>query len=1067
MQTEFRTILWRRGLSMMLFVLFSMTVAMAQVLVKGTVIDKTGESVIGASIQVKGTTQGTITDIDGKFSLGVPDKKSVIVISFIGYATKELQVDPSKPMSIVLEEDTKVLDEVVVVGYQEVRKKDLTGSVAKADMNELLNTPVGSFDQTLGGRIAGVNVSSGEGTPGGTMNIVIRGNNSLTQDNSPLYVIDGFPVEDAAIASTINPSDIESLDILKDASATAIYGARGANGVVIITTKKGKVGKAQITYDGSVTMQHVTRTIPMMDAYEFVKLQAETYPASIANSTGGYLMEYQGKQWTLEDYRDIFQYDWQDEILRTAWQHNHNIRITGGTEGVRYNASVSYYNQDGILLNSGYERFQARANTVVKRDKLDISLTTNYSRSIQTGSTPSETSYSGMNNLFYSVWGYRPVTYPNKSMESLLNDVMDEAIDSSNDYRFNPIRSLKEEYRKYYINNLQMNGYVSYEFIKGLKLKVSGGYTYDARKNDQFNNSNTRYGGPTSTDKVNAQIIRNERLTWLNENTLTYQTNIKKKHFFNSLIGITFQNSDYEYYSLKSTHIPNESLGMAGMADGTLSSSSSLKSSWAMMSYLARLNYNYKSKYYATASFRADGSSKFSKKHRYGYFPSGSLAWNFMEEEFMAPIKKVVGAGKLRVSWGLTGNNRIGEYDYYALLQMLKEKQGDYISNGSIPSGVYPFDNDMSSVGMVPVSLPNEDLKWETTEQWNVGLDLSFFDERLNFTADVYRKTTRDLLLEASLPLVSGYYSATKNIGKVRNDGLELSLSTVNIKTKDFTWTSDFNIAFNKNEVLELAENQLSLTTAAKFDQNYNSQPSYIAKVGLPMGMMYGYLYEGTYKYDDFIKSGNSYTLKDNVPYFSSEANTQPGMPKYKDINGDGVIDSNDRTIIGRGLPIHTGGFTNSFAYKGFDLSIFFQWSYGNDIMNANRLFFENAGGKKDLNQFASYANRWTPDNPDSDIPAATKSASNNVISSRIIEDGSYLRLKTVTLGYTFPKTLIAKAKLSNARVYLAAQNLWTWTSYSGYDPEVSIRNSALTPGLDFSSYPRAFTLSFGVNLGF
>nr|WP_304327506.1 TonB-dependent receptor [Phocaeicola plebeius] len=1067
MQTEFRTILWRRGLSMMLFVLFSVTVAMAQVLVRGTVVDQTGESVIGASIQVKGTTQGTITDIDGKFSLGVPDKKSVIVVSFIGYATKELQVDTSKPMSIVLEEDTKVLDEVVVVGYQEVRKKDLTGSVAKADMNELLNTPVGSFDQTLGGRIAGVNVSSSEGTPGGTMNIVIRGNNSLTQDNSPLYVIDGFPVEDAAIASTINPSDIESLDILKDASATAIYGARGANGVVIITTKKGKVGKAQITYDGSVTMHHVTRTIPMMDAYEFVKLQAETYPASIANSTGGYLMEYQGKQWTLDDYRGIFQYDWQDEILRTALQHNHNIRLTGGTEGVRYNASVSYYNQDGILLNSGYERFQARANTVIKRDKLDINLTTNYSRSIQTGSTPSETSYSGMNNLFYSVWGYRPVTYPNKSMESLLNDVMDEAIDSSNDYRFNPIRSLKEEYRKYYINNLQLNGYVSYEFIKGLKLKVSGGYTYDARKNDQFNNSNTRYGGPTSTDKVNAQIIRNERLTWLNENTLTYQTNIKKKHFFNSLVGITFQNSDYEYYSLKSTHIPNESLGMAGMADGTLSSSSSLKSSWSMMSYLARLNYNYKSKYYATASFRADGSSKFSKKHRYGYFPSGSLAWNFMEEEFMAPIKKVVGAGKLRVSWGLTGNNRIGEYDYYALLQMLKEKQGDYISNGSIPSGVYPFDNDMSSVGMVPVSLPNEDLKWETTEQWNVGLDLSFFNERLNFTADVYRKTTRDLLLEASLPLVSGYYSATKNIGKVRNDGLELSLSTVNVQTKDFTWTSDFNIAFNKNEVLELAENQLSLTTAARFDQNYNSQPSYIAKVGLPMGMMYGYIYEGTYKYDDFVKSGNSYTLKDNVPYFSSEANTQPGMPKYKDVNGDGIIDTNDRTIIGRGLPIHTGGFTNSFTYKGFDLSVFFQWSYGNDIMNANRLFFENAGGKKDLNQFASYANRWTPENPESDIPAATKSASNNVISSRIIEDGSYLRLKTVTLGYTFPKALIAKAKLSNARVYVAAQNLWTWTSYSGYDPEVSVRNSALTPGLDFSSYPRAFTLSFGVNLGF
>lgn len=1052
----------------MLFFLFSVTVAMAQVLVRGTVVDQTGESVIGASIQVKGTTQGTITDIDGKFSLGVPDKKSVIVVSFIGYATKELQVDTSKPMSIVLEEDTKVLDEVVVVGYQEVKKKDLTGSVAKADMKELLNTPVGSFDQTLGGRIAGVNVSSSEGTPGGTMNIVIRGNNSLTQDNSPLYVIDGFPVEDAAMASTINPSDIESLDILKDASATAIYGARGANGVVIITTKKGKVGKAQITYDGSVTMHHVTRTIPMMDAYEFVKLQTEMYPQAAANTSGGYLMNYNDKQWTLEDYRNIFQYDWQDEILRTAWQQNHNVRISGGTEGVRYNASLSYYDQDGILLNSGYERFQARLNTAVRRDKLDMSLTANYSRSVQTGSTPSETSYSGMNNLFFSVWGYRPITYPNKSMESLLNDVMDDAIDSTNDYRFNPIRSLKEEYRKYYINNLQLNGYVAYDIIKGLKLKISGGYTYDARKNDQFNNSKTRYGGPTSTDKVNAQIIRNERLTWLNENTLTYQTNIKKKHFFNALAGITFQNSDYEYYLLKSTHIPNESLGMAGMADGTLAAASSLKSSWSMMSYLARLNYNYKSKYYATASFRADGSSKFSKENRYGYFPSGSLAWNFMEEEFMKPLSKVLNAGKLRLSWGLTGNNRIGEYDYYALLEVLKNKTGDYISNGSVPSGAYPFDNDNTNVGVVPTSLPNNDLKWETTEQWNLGLDLSFFKERLNITADIYRKTTRDLLLDASIPLSSGFYSATKNIGKVRNDGLELTLSTVNVQTKDFTWTTDFNIAFNKNKVLELAENQLSLLTAATFDQNYNSQPSYIAMVGMPMGMMYGYLYEGTYKYDDFIQSGNSYTLKPGVPYFSTESNTQPGMPKYKDLNGDGSIDSNDRTIIGRGLPVHTGGFTNSFTYKGFDLSVFFQWSYGNDILNANRLFFESSNNmQRELNQYASYANRWTPENPDSDIPAATQSSSNRVFSSRVIEDGSYLRLKTVTLGYTFPKSMIAKAHLSNVRLYLAAQNLWTWTSYSGYDPEVSVRNSALTPGLDFSSYPRAYTISFGVNLGF
>ena len=332
---------------------------------------------------------------------------------------------------------------------------------------------------------------------------------------------------------------------------------------------------------------------------------------------------------------------------------------------------------------------------------------------------------------------------------------------------------------------MQINGYVAYDIIKGLKLKISGGYTYDARKQDQFNNSKTRYGGDTSTDKVNAQVVRNERLTWLNENTLTYQTNIKKKHFFNALAGITFQNSDYEYYSFRTTHIPNESLGMAGMYEGQANTTNSYKTSWSMMSYLARLNYNYKSKYYATASFRADGSSKFSKGNRYGYFPSASLAWNFMEEEFMKPLSKVLNTGKLRVSWGLTGNNRIGEYDYYALMQALKAKQGDYISNGSVPSGVYPIDGANNTAGTVPTSIENENLKWETTEQWNVGIDLSFFRERINFTADIYRKVTRDLLLDASVPLSSGFYSATKNIGKVKNDGLELSLSTQNIKTKN------------------------------------------------------------------------------------------------------------------------------------------------------------------------------------------------------------------------------------------------------------------------------------------
>lgn len=1055
----------KRILSSLGLILFSVSFVLAQVLVKGTVKDNLGEGVPGASVQVKGTSQGTITDLDGKFAFSVPNKNATIVISFIGYVTVEQKVDTQKPMVITLREDTKTLDEVVVVGYQEVRKRDLTGSVAKANMNDVLTAPVASFDQALGGRIAGVNVTSGEGMPGGTMNIVIRGNNSLTQENSPLFVIDGFPVEDTSASSTLNPSDIESIDFLKDASATAIYGARGANGVVIVTTKKGKVGRAQLTYDGSFGVQHITRTIPMMDAYEFVKLQNEMYPTVVA---GSYLMNYEGKQWTLEDYRNIDQYNWQDEIFQTAWQQSHTVRLTGGTEGVRYNASLSYHDQDGTLLETGYKRMQGRMNTVVRRGKLNMSLTTNYSRSIQTGSTPSATSYSGMNNLFYSVWGYRPVTSPDTPLSFLMDSATDNAVDSSNDYRFNPILSLKNEYRKNYINNLQMNGFAEYEVIKGLKVKVSAGYTYDARKNDQFNNSKTRYGGPTSTDKVNAQVTRSERLTWLNENTVTYQTNIKKKHFINALAGITFQNSDYEAYAFRTTHIPNESLGMAGMSEGQASTSSSAKSSWSMLSYLGRINYNYKSKYYATASFRVDGSSKFNKDNRFGYFPSASLAWTFTEEKFMKPIKSILSNGKLRFSWGLTGNNRIGEYDYYQLLSVLKSRIGSYTATNSIPSGVYPFENDATNAGTVPISLQNKNLKWETTEQWNLGVDLSFFDERIGLTMDIYRKNTRDLLLAAQLPYSSGFYNATKNIGKVRNDGLEISLNTLNIKTRDFQWSSNFNISFNKNKVLALSENQTALLTAVQFDQNYNGQSSYIAKIGLPMGLMYGYVYEGTYKYDDFNKSGNSYSLKSSVPHFSTENNTQPGMPKYADLNGDGVVDSNDRTIIGRGLPVHIGGLTNDFTYKGIDLSIFFQWSYGNDIMNANRLFFESSNNRsRELNQYASYTNRWTADNPTSDIPAATNSSSNRVISSRIIEDGSFLRLKNVTIGYTFPSQMTKKWKIDKARIYVAAQNLWTWTGYSGYDPEVSVRNSALTPGLDYSSYPRAYSVSFGVSLGF
>lgn len=1032
----------------------------AQTVITGTVMDSHGESIPGVAIQIKNSDKGTITDIDGNFNISVKENSSILIFSCLGYETVEEKVNLKRPMKVIMLEDSETLDEILVVGYQEIKKKDLTGSVAKAEMGDLLASPVSSFDQALGGRIAGVNVTSSDGMPGQSTNIVIRGNNSVTQSNSPLFVIDGFPVEDASITNTINPLDIESIDFLKDASATAIYGARGANGVIIITTKKGKAGELKINYDGSCTVQTATKRIPLMDAYEFVRLQNEIYPA-IADAT--YLMEFDGKKWTLDDYRNIEQYDWYDEVLRTAMQQNHNIRISGGSGDIRYNASVAYVDQDGILVNTGYNRAQASAGMNLRRRKLNIWLNINYSHAVQSGNLPSEQSYSGQNNIFYSIWGYRPVTSPDVELETLMKNPTDAGVFETNDYRFNPVLSLQNEYRKYYTDNLRINGHAEYEFIKGLKLKISGGYTYYKTGTEVFDNSNTRRGYYGAFG-ANGSTQTNERLTWLNENILSYQGDINKTHFFSALAGITFQNSDYKTSSYGTVGVPNEFLGISDIENGEINSKTYDISSWSMLSYLARFNYSYKSRYYITVSFRADGSSKFSRKNRFGYFPSASVAWRFIDEPFMDKLKHVISEGKLRFSWGYTGNNRIGEYARFAILD---RSTGLVLNSNGFPSTVYPFGNGLN-VGVAARTLPNDDLRWETTEQFNLGIDLGFFEDRISITADLYKKITRDLLLNASLPLSSGYYSATKNIGSVGNQGIELTINTVNIKTGNFLWTSNFNISFNRNKVIALAENENHLFSTVRFDSDYDNQSSYIAKIGYPMGMMFGYIYEGTYKYDDFDKNGENYSLKPYIAHFATEENTQPGMPKYADLNGDGVVDADDRTIIGDGNPVHIGGFTNNFVWKNFDMNIFFQWSYGNDIMNANRLFFESGYNmKRDLNQFASYADRWTPDNPYSDIPSATNSSSNKVISTRIIEDGSFLRLKSITLGYTLPAKITKKARIDKLRIYLAGQNLWTWTGYSGHDPEVSVRNSALTPGLDYSSYPKAMGISLGINLNF
>lgn len=1022
--------------------------------IMGKVVDTTG-GLAGVSVVIKGTTNGTTTDFNGVFQLNNVAPGSVLQFSFIGYKTQEVKVGQGKTFNITMVEDAQTLDEVTVVavGYGDVRRRDLTGSIGSANISDLTRTPVANITESLGGRIAGVQVTSSDGGLGDNYDIVIRGVGSLTGSTSPLYVIDGFPSEDSGLSS-LHPNDIESIDVLKDASATAIYGARGANGVVIITTKKGTAGKPTITYDGSLTVSTVRNTPRLMDAYEFVKLQSEVI-TSEEEFTKNYLTDLYP---TLDSYLGATSYNWQNHIFRTAVSHNHHVSINGSQRGTQYTASLSYNDQQGVIINSGLKRYQGRVKLIQKvNDKLKIDFNANYSSNVQDGTTASSATSSISTAYMYSVWAFRPVS---PTGTDLLNTMYDESVNMTEDYRFNPVWSARYEYRHKTTNNLQFNTSAEYEFLKNLRLKVSAGYTARDYKNEEFNGAKTRTGNthPSNTQSkgINAYLYETEGRSYLNENTLSYRLK-KKKHNFNALLGLSFQKNTSYIHSITAEQITNESFGMAGLDKSSSTPTvSSSKGENTLMSYFGRVNYNYDSRYYITATMRADGSSKFAKGNRWGYFPSASVSWAFGRETFIADNLNWLTNGKLRLSYGQTGNNRIGNYDYMAHL----------VTSDDVYK--YPWNGEFTQ-GYVLSSMVNDKLKWETTEQVDFGLDLGFFNNHINLTFDYYVKTTSDLLLDADIAASSGFSSATINVGKLRNKGFEITLETTNIKNRNFTWTSNLNIAFNNNKIMALNSGQDYMTSYISWDNKYKNMPAYISKVGESAGKMYGFIYEGTYKYDDFDvstdASGNTvYTLKNGIAAYVS--NTQPGDPKYRDIDGNGIINDNDKTTIGNGQPKHTGGFSNNFTWKNFDLNLFFQWSYGNDILNANRMVFENPASKQNTNMYATYVNRWSPENPTSNIPRSTANGSTEY-SSLYVEDGSYLKLKNISLGYNFSPKLLVPLRISKARVYLSAENIATITGYSGSDPEVSTRHSALTPGFDWSAYPRAFNMSVGLNVTF
>jgi len=1026
-------------------------IGFSQRMIGGTVVDTAGKKLPGITIAVKGKKASTLTDSTGYFKISA-ETGDLLIVSSVNYNTAEIKVDGRLEYSIVIQAKVKELDDVIVIGYGTTTKGDVTGAVVKAPTPDMQKAPVRSFDEALAGRVAGVTASSVDGQPGSAVNIVIRGNNSVTQDNSPLYVVDGFPIE-SPNNNVINPQDIESMDILKDASATAIYGARGANGVIIITTKKGKTGPPVISLNASYGVQQNIKTMKLMNPYEFVKYQLEK---SYSDAAGTYLTN--GK--TLESYKDVPEIDWQSKMFRTAPMQNYSMSLTGGNNYTKYYMSGNVFDQDGIIINSGYKRYQGTLSLdQTLSPKMKAGVYINYSYLNQNGITPSGVSnQNSTTGTLFSVWGYR--NFPISGVPNLEDVLFDPGVDPAVDARINPVLNQEHALRENLSTNSIFNGYAEYTIIPALKLRVTAGITNNLTQQNQFNDTFTVYGNKYSrlgsTKGINGSVIFLKNTTWMNENTLTYNKTFNRDHSFTVVTGFSQTGNKTARYGSSATNLPNASLGISGLNEGTPETVTAISSSWGLASFLGRIDYKYKSLYLLTLSYRADGSSKFREGNRWGYFPSGAFAWRFKQEKFMKRFT-LLSDGKLRVSYGVTGNNRIGDFAYLSSIAVAANSQG------------YTFGN-VTSSGAYNSNFGNAGLKWETTSQLNLGTDLGFLKNRINLTADVYRKKTTDLLLYANLPLSLGYATALRNIGSVQNEGLELTLNTVNITGKDFSWKSNLNISFNRSKILSLTENQASITTTAPFDFYFSTIPSYISQVGNQLGMMYGYIWDGVYQYSDFNKATNgNYLLKDNV---ASNGNLrsviQPGDIKFRDVNGDLTIDANDYTIIGRGLPIHTGGFNNDFSYKSFDLNVFFQWSYGNDIVNANRYIFEgNIFGRTNLNQFASYENRWTPTNTSSTLyrvnggGPTTPTGAN----SRVIEDGSYLRLKTVSLGYSLPKSLLNRAKIKSCRFYVSAQNLVTWTKYSGIDPEVSVFNSVLTPGFDYSAYPRPRVVTFGINV--
>lgn len=1029
--------------------------------ISGTVIDQSGQPLPGANIIEKGTLNGTTTDFDGKFVLETSNENAILIVSYLGFITQEISLNGKTSVAVKLTENAAALDEIVVIGYGTQQLTKVSGSIAKVDMGELEDFPVSNFDQALAGKLAGVQVSQTTGEPGRELTIKVRGTSTITAGADPLYVVDGVPLESAGQATeVVNMEDIESIQVLKDAASAAIYGSRGGNGVILINTKKGKQGKMRINFGHSTGFQEVSKKINMMDAYEYAQLSKEGHDAAYLQEvpTGsaddpnsirsiGYYKTPEELLSYIAGAQGLTNTDWQDEIYRSAVMQRFNISVSGASDKIDYFVSANHSNQEGIILNSDYSKTGIRANINVESGKFKIGVNLSPSYTIENRvSANNPWVNDGIVSAALSYSPTWPVYNPDGSFNYDGNGLWRtrDGIDHQHNEILNPVALAMIPTNEIEHLNLLSNIFIEYEIFKDLKLKSSFGISFNEFQNEFYRPKELETRGRNNTGRPSVptgRLSTTNIYKWTVENTLNYKKTFGE-HNLELLGGVTAEKSRTKLQRISAQVDPTTRADNAiQIIEAALPDNRTISADlqeWSLYSLLARAQYDFSGKYLFSASMRADASSRFGANNKWGYFPSVSAGWRVSQEQFLENTDWI-NELKIRGSYGATGNFQIGNYTQAALLDI-----DEYVTG--IPGDL--------QTGFRPSQIPNPDLTWETTYMFNVGIDVELFNKQFGFTLEYYNGDTEDLLLDIPVPLTTGFSTALQNIGKVNNSGFE---AIVNIAPDfgEFKWNSSFNISVNRNEVKELSPQGTPIIETAG-----TATAFFKTEIGQPIGNYFLLIQDGIFSTQEEL---------DQYPHFET---TTVGDFRFVDVDGDGILDVNkDRTIVGNYAPDFTYGFANAFKYKGFDLNIAFQGSYGGEILNLSRRY--NANGEGNFNNTRELLNRWQSEaNPgDGNTNRANRKASGNNgrTSTWHVEDGSYLRLQNVSLGYSLPNSITERLGISKARLYVTGNNLYTWTNYTGYNPEVNLAGGSdqLTPGLDYGVYPLAKTYSLGINVSF